>query len=659
MHEQQQMDKIMRRADWWLCATGNSFLHTYWNTTDSGNLLVPYEQCQACKVVFAPSELMGRIDCPKCGSPSFSTATDPATGQPIGLPVVEGKGGTEALSPFEIAVPLHVTDFDETPYVIRLRWRPKKYYEDHYGKDISKQLPYDKMPSERSLQLLKSINTQSDVSATPLTWGISATHSDGLAEYELWMKPCKKYPEGLLLKVAGDGSQATVLHDDTAPGPLPFFTKQGEAIFPFIHVRFQPFGGRLWARGPLDPIIQKNDQLNQLDSLTQMIVQRVANPVWLEPKGTEVKQFTGEPGVVVKYQPISIAGASKPERLSGENIPPTLFQLREQYLQDIEVLSGTYDVTKGAKPAGVEAFSSLQLLVERSQSRFSTVFNERGEAYRKWFLQAVELERQFGPTERMFAITKPNQGFTFRHFQNADLQGAVQIRVEDGSQAPKTNLGKRAAIEQANNLRIINPTDPEQTYAIMSHFGLQDLMPSLDTDVKAALGEQDMFEAMLGDENFATMVYPQIEMAVQQHQMAMQQYQVVAQAQQQQNAINATFGMPEDAIEPPPTLPDLTPFKWRKYHRHEVHHAEHRKWANSDAARVIFEQYPALEFIVQAHLDQHEEILMQQAMQQAAAQAPPQKQSPGGRAMQNSNNETGDTNEPKGNGQRADNRGPE
>jgi len=454
-------------------------------------------------------------------------------------------------------------------------------------------------------------------------------------------------------------TNASILRESGVPGPLPFWTQRGEAVFPFIHIRFKPFGSRLWAGGPLDPIIQKNDQINQLDSLIQMIVQRVANPVWLEPKGTEVKQFTGEPGVVVKYTPLSIGGIAKPERLGGENVPPTLFQLREQYLQDIEVLSGTFDVTKGAKPSGVEAFSTMQLLVERSQSRFATVFNERGEAYRKWYLHAIELERQFGPSERMISITKPNQGFTFRHFQKADLQGAVQIRVEDGSQAPKTNLGKRAAIEQANNLRLIAPQDPEQTYAIMTHFGLQDLMPSLDTDVKSALGEQDMFEAMIGSPGFEAQVLPMLEQALMQFQQAQALYQQTADAINQQNAIASSFGMPTQALPPPPTLPDLTPLKYRKYHRHEVHFAEHRKWANSDSARVLFERYPALEQVVQIHLDQHEQAMQQAAAAAAAAAAPPQKQTPGGRAMQNSNNESGDTNEPHGSGQRADNRGPE
>jgi hypothetical protein len=126
--------------------------------------------------------------------------------------------------------------------------------------------------------------------------------------------------------------------------------------------------------GAISPLVQKQDQLNQLDSHTQLCVQRMGNPIWLEPKGTDVEKFTGEPGLVVKYNMLGTSGLGKPERIPAEAIPSTNFQLRQQYMQDIEEMAGTYDVLKGQKPTGVEAFSALQLLVERSQSRFTTAF---------------------------------------------------------------------------------------------------------------------------------------------------------------------------------------------------------------------------------------------------------------------------------------------
>lgn len=59
---------------------------------------------------------------------------------------------------------------------------------------------------------------------------------------------------------------------------------------------------------------------------------------------------------------------------------------------------------------------------------------------------------------------------------------------------PKTALGKRAAIEQANQLGLLDPNDPDQKYALLSQFGLSDLVPSLNFHVQAALQLQDSFE---------------------------------------------------------------------------------------------------------------------------------------------------------------------
>jgi hypothetical protein len=88
----------------------------------------------------------------------------------------------------------------------------------------------------------------------------------------------------------------------------------------------------------------------------------------------------------------------------------------------------------------------------------------------------------------------PNNTWTFQTFQQADLMGDVSIVVEDGTNVPKTALGKRAAMEQANNMQFVNAADPDVKHAFLSEMGLSNLMPSLDASKKAALRQQDKFE---------------------------------------------------------------------------------------------------------------------------------------------------------------------
>jgi hypothetical protein len=495
IHEEHEMDRVFRDADFWLIVCGNVFLYSWWNNDEKfGTVPVTHDECLTCGATVAPEEMeTGAFVCPHCGGMDYSPVVVDE------VPV--GKGETDSVSPFEILLPSMANDFRDVRRVIRMRWRMRAYVEEKYP-ELATKIQWQKTPSERSLSLFKSIASQNDLQNTSFFMGASSTttSSEGITEYEYWEQPSAQFPKGLFFRVLGDDAPIVVEDPrESTPGPIPTQTNKGDALWPWNHIGYEPVGGRLWASGALDPLIQKQDALNQLDSLMQLIVQRMANPIWLEPKGAEVEKFTGEPGLVVKYNMVGTSGQGKPERIDGTGPHASLFTIRDQYLRDIEEMAGTFDVIKGQKPTGVEAFSALQLLVERSQSRFTTAFNERGEAYRRWYTIALELERAYGPTDRSLAMLGPNRSWSFRHFQNANLQGSVSIVVEDGSNVPKTALGKRAAIEQANTLALINPQDPDQQYAILSQFGLSELIPSLDASVKACHREHDAFERWVNE----------------------------------------------------------------------------------------------------------------------------------------------------------------
>lgn len=618
IHEEHLMNQVMREADFWLIATGNSVLQVSWdNDTRFNKSFIQHEQCVQCGQVYDPQALtQSQNICPACGGQNFTPAKNP-DGSPMGQWVSFGKGKTTALSPFEFAFPPNITRWDELPYIIRLRWRDKHWFEANKPEYLT-QIKWEKSPSDRSLQLFKSLALTNDIgTGSQFAYlGSAGSHTvEGVTEYEVWMKPTLEFPKGLVMRVVGDNSPLILdLQDESLPGPFPFVDIEKNPIFPFVHAQYEHMGGRLFGRSAISPLIQKQDQLNQLDSLIQLCVQRMANPVWVVPEGAGIDHFSGEPGLVMKWNPLASGGTNaKPERLGGQEVPGSLWGLREQIIKDMEDLSGAFDIIKGQKPSGIEAFSALQLLVERSQSRFTSVFQSRGEMYRAWFSIAIEMERQFGPQQRVWAVIGPNRGYTFRHFENAQLQGQIQIVVEDGSNMPKTALGKRAAIEQANQLGLINPQDPDQKYALLSNFGLTDLVPSLNYHVQAALQVQDDFERWA-----------------------------------------------EQPVGPPPLVikPWFDP---------QIHLTERIKWLNTDKMRELMMQNPQLEMIITQHLQQLQMMVAELQAQAAAAQqgqpgqpgGGPKKPGGGGQGMSNSNkNSTSTDHVPHGNQQFGSKQGP-
>ena len=555
IHDEHSMDQVMREADFWLITTGNACLQISWDKDSRFNrVFVPNESCVTCGSILPPQAIVDAGQhCPNCGGTFLVKAPPGPDGKPSGQMLSFGKGKTTALSPFEYAFPPNMTRFDELPYLIRLRWRDKHYFEANHPELVG-QMAWEKSPSDRSMQIFKSLALTNDIgTGSQFAYlGTAGAHTvEGLTEYELWHRPTPDYPQGLVMRVLGDKSPTLMYApEEGIPGPLPYHDIEGNPLFPFVHAQYEHMGGRLYGRSALSPLIQKQDQLNQLDSLVQLQVQRTANPIWIIPENAGIENLTGEPGLVIKWNTLAAGGQGKPERIPGTEITESLFVFREQIIKDIEDLSGAFDIIKGQKPTGIEAFSALQLLVERSQSRFTSVFQSRGEMYRAWFALAIELERQFGPQQRTWAVVGPNRGFTFKHFENAQLQGQVSVEVEDGSNMPKTALGKRAAIEQANQLRLLDPTDPDQKYALLTVYGLADLVPSLNFHVQAALEMQDAFEKWT-----------------------------------------------QQPTGPPP----LVVKPWMDPH---VHWIEHVKWLNTDKMREIIAQNPQFEMIVTQNLQQ-------------------------------------------------------
>jgi hypothetical protein len=457
------------------------------------------------------------------------------------------------------------------------------------------------------------------------------------------MKPTAKYPDGLVFRVLGDGPDPIVVHleeTEQLPGPLPYRFNDGTPMFPFAHAGYEHVGGRVLASGPIDVIIHKQDQLNRHDSMVELGIMRMSNPVWLEPKGAEIQRLTGMPGLVVKWNPLTVGGNAKPERIAGVPLDAALFQIRQQHITDIEDLTGTHDVIKGNKPVGVEAASALQLLVERAQARFASVFQARGDVYKEWYTFAIELEREFGPDELTKETLEPGRGWTFQSFKRSQLGGSFSVIVEGGTAAPKTALGIRAAVDHASQLQMINLQDPDTQYKAMQSFGLLNFIPSLDIQVQGALFKQSSFQDWIAQ--------PQnVQVAAQQlqgyQQMLMAQQAELASGQEEMNAT----GVP---AQPPPAPPSPligTPFEWLPWFNVVIHKQEFLKWANSDRVRDMLKQPqsgPIVKALMTLHIQEMDAQLAE--MQAAAAMAQPQSGGPqnqqgAGRAMRNSNQNSG------------------
>jgi len=577
-----QMRRVWMKANFWHIVTGNVFFHPWWDADKtSATVLLPYFTCARCQATYAPSQLAPGGLCPTCGPTGALMEAQGPDGAPRTESYDFGTGRTDVCSPLEIALPDGYGDFDDVPGLIHMRWRPMFYYERMFTPEQieAANLSEEQAPDLRSLQLLRQLAQTPDIHdgrRGEEGYG-SEGRVRGVTEKRLWHKPCEQYPDGLFMVVAGQRGQSKPLRLDeaTKPQPLPYVTPNGDPIWPWVHLPYERVDGRVWGESPLSLIIQKNDQINQIDSLIQMMATRTANPAWLHPKGAEVKHLTGEPGLIIKYNPMAGAGQTvKPERIEGANIPASVIGLRQQYLLDIENAVGTYDVMKGAKPPGISAFSAMQLMVERSQSRFAPVLMERGDAYARLYSIQLELERSYGPPSRTEAVMGPNSKWTFQTYQMADLSGNVVFTIEDGSNAPKTNLGMRASIDQLKQLGVVDLAQASVKYRVLQVFGRTDMDPGLDVHVRAALQEQSEWEEWAAE----------------------------VQLMPGPPQIDPMTGM---ATQGPPMPSAPMPGERQVWTNDQIHAEEHIKWANSDGVRRLLTERPELSMFLTFFIQQH------------------------------------------------------
>src|SRR5207247_8942442 len=100
--------------------------HVCYDETDRF-VTVPYSRCAQCGLELRDDQIaQGGQKCPACGSRQFVPAMNP-DGSPRQEQKAQGCGITTALSPLEIAFPFQRPRWKDVDFLIRLRWRTKRY----------------------------------------------------------------------------------------------------------------------------------------------------------------------------------------------------------------------------------------------------------------------------------------------------------------------------------------------------------------------------------------------------------------------------------------------------------------------------------------------------------------------------------------------------
>jgi len=421
----------------------------------------------------------------------FEPAT--ADGEDLGETYPIGCLKSDVCSPFEIRLDHRIRRFEDQKRFIRMR----RYDCDEAKSlfDLDDVLPDNGQDlSQYYLDVLSQVTGSFSASSGGfIGGGPSSPKNPKVTAYEFFELPSDDFPEGLHAIQLGTSKIvfAEELKTEVKAGPL-----QGQKRLGLLYFGFDTIPGRLWKKTRMDDMIPLQIFRNTIEANLRLTIQRMGNPIWLDPKGSGVSGLTGEPGQVVPYNPVSMGGTNivKPERIPAElsNLAP-LIQMMNKCDDSMERVSGTFFLQGGDTPPGVTAASALAYLGERASKSMSPLMHEWAKGWKRWEEFCIEIVRDKWNDNRLRVIAGRNKKWQVKQFMGADLQGAINIKINYEGLQPKSLATERATIGQLVQLGVLNPQDPEVNYQILQKFGEANLKGSSDLDVKYAQREADEF----------------------------------------------------------------------------------------------------------------------------------------------------------------------
>lgn len=233
---------------------------------------------------------------------------------------------------------------------------------------------------------------------------------------EFYERPCRKYPQGRYIVVAG----LKTLHS----GPLPYMIGQdGEPDLPFVRTVSIDRPGCIWGHSIVERCIPIQRRYNALRNRKAEYLNLVTIGQWYAPIGSmdEGQELVNEPGAVIWYRP-GMNGA-KPEPVMWPSLPSSFENEESVLLSEFTAISGVSELSRYSEaPSGVKSGVALGISKEQDDTRISTsvsrIANSSVVLGKMW----LRLYRQFVQEQRVLRWIGGNREVDVREWTASDLR---------------------------------------------------------------------------------------------------------------------------------------------------------------------------------------------------------------------------------------------
>lgn len=465
--EELREDEKTQEKAYWGVIVGTVFKKIFWNETTAKILRIPKMETVEENILDESGNAVMELDeagnfaldvngLPIYKKQFISRQAKDMEGNLISDEFEVGDVDSCIIPPFNIAIPFNARSPLEFTWIMEYSVQKIEWIKEQYDKTGDGYTGLaDKVTEEKDLSTIIQLEYRLRTLSGRRSGGHYGTGSAGYIDIknsavlkEYYEKPSKKYPKGRMIVVANG---KTIFNGDS-----PYYEEGFEDSWhPYVEWRFEMIPGRAWGKGLVDELIPINRRINTIDSLIILNRRTMAIPQWLIPEGSGVPNgyINGRPGLMIAYRPVGANGA-KPEKVEASSLPASVFQERDQAVEDIKRLGMTQDVLEGTNPAGVKTAYQLEQLLENAIASLGAVFQrwekslEREETKKLLLISKKykEPRREFG--RKLKAINKDITDIELEMFLGEDLRDNVNVRVEPDSSIPRSKAGENAVLRE-------------------------------------------------------------------------------------------------------------------------------------------------------------------------------------------------------------------
>lgn len=341
-------------------------------------------------------------------------------------PVHEGQSIIEPFSAFQTLTPPGVVHEDDFPWEVLVRPVHVDAILEEYGVTVTEDT---------------DIASASGLTLGQNSQGTRSTNDARLRDhawlYSCYQRPCRQYPEGQFVVLAGN--DFTLVHQDEK---LAYTNAAGERKSGIVYFHWWRLDDRFYSRSFIEPLKDPQRALNETKTIKREILVRGLPKVFVT-KGSLVENPTGVPMEKIEVE--------------KDGIPPVFHQgVGPGPWWDTDVVEAAEDLAHastlsalrlGENPQHVDTYSQLALLNENEATKRSPIVTDHNAQKARLVEYGVHDIREWWPESKTILVSGDEGSVSQQTFQKSKVPDFYMVRVPTGAPQPRS---------QAANIKLID-----------------------------------------------------------------------------------------------------------------------------------------------------------------------------------------------------------